>query len=128
MDPINRLNSIMAVLQRQITETGRHARPSHKPASAHPPTVQPAAPALQELKRKLQKRLRGINPDDSQKDRKSQRLFLESVIAWEFGEGLLQESRFDELIDNIQQALTSNPAVESQIRELMTDLTADGQE
>lgn len=128
MDPINRLNSIMAVLQRQISETGRHARPGYKPTSGQIPSIAPAAPALQELKRKLQKRLSAISPDDGQKDHKSQRLFLESVLAWEFGDGLLQESRFDELVDNIQQALSSNPAVASRIRELMTELAADGQE
>jgi hypothetical protein len=128
MDPINRLNSIMAALQRQIAETGRHTGPSHKAATGNNPAVHATAPGLQELRRKLQQRLRGVNPDDTQKDRKSQRLFLESVLAWEFGEGLLQDSRFDELIDNIQLALNSNPTVESQMRELLKNLTADTQE
>lgn len=128
MDPINRLNSIMATLQRQIAETGRHADPTYKPVTGRHPAVHATASGLQELRKKLQQRLSGINPDDTQKARKSQRLFLESVLAWEFGEGLLQDSRFDELIDNIQLALNSNPTVESQMRELLKNLTAEAQE
>lgn len=124
MDPISRLNSIMAILQRQIAETDRHVKSGHRSTPGRNTALHTTATGLQELRRKLQKRLSDINPDDTQKDRKSQRLFLESVLAWEFGEGLLQDSQLDELIDNIQQALNSDPTVERQMRELMTNLTA----
>ena len=104
MDSINRLNSIMAILQRQIAETDRQTRSSQQATPGRKPTANTATPGLVELRRKLHKRLSDISPNDPQKSRKSQRLFLESVLAWEFGEGLLQDSHFDALIDNIHPA------------------------
>jgi hypothetical protein len=126
MDSVGRLNGVIEVLRRQIAENsqrmdkaegrtlGSQVRPTGPGAQARP--------NLAELKLRIQTRLRHIDPADPDKAKKSQKVFLESVLAWEFGESLLLDRNFDEMLGEIQKSLASQPDVEKQLADLLAIL------
>jgi len=128
VDSVGRLNSIIEVLRRQIAESGRRMEAAGNNTLGNKPRTgseSMARPGLPELKLRLQARLRHLDPADPDKARKSQKLFLESVLAWEFGDSLLLDRRFDDLVEEILQALSSHPDMEKQLTELLVTLPKD---
>jgi hypothetical protein len=125
MDSVGRLNSIIEVLRRQIAENGRRMEATGKNtlgSKTQTGAGPMARPGLPELKLRLQARLRHLDPADPDKVRKSQKLFLESVLAWEFGDSLLLDRRFGDLVEEINQVLASHPDMEKQLTELLVTL------
>ena len=125
MDSIGRLNSIIEVLRRQVAENSRRMEATGKSTLSNRSQVGTGSmtrPGLPELKLRLRTRLRHLDPTDPDKARKSQKLFLESVLAWEFGDALLLDRRFGDLVDEIHQTLISRPEMEKQLTELLVAL------
>lgn len=128
MDSVGRLNSIIEVLRRQIAESGRRMESTGNNtlgSKSRTSAGSMARPGLPELKLRLQARLRHLDPADPDKARKSQKLFLESVLAWEFGDSLLLDRRFADLVEEIHQTLASYPDMEKQLTELLVNLPKD---
>lgn len=124
MDSINRLNRVMEILRRQIADSARHLESPHKAsASTTLARSKPAAQApVEELKRRITERLRTVESSDPRREQKVRRVFLESVLAWEFGDNLLQDSRIDDLLDNIQETISASTDVSRQLDELLAQL------
>lgn len=125
MDSVGRLNNIIEVLRRQIAENGRRMEATGKntlSSKAQTGSGPMARPGLPELKLRLQARLRHLDPADPDKARKSQKLFLESVLAWEFGDSLLLDRRFGDLVEEIHKTLASHPDIEKQLTDLLVTL------
>lgn len=123
MDALSRLNSIMETLRRQVAESGRrmqvtgHTRPPAGNVASSTPR-----PGLPELKQRLLERLRNIDPDDPHKPYRSRRLFLESVLTWEFGDRLPLDRRFDDLVDKLLKLIDTDPDLKRQMTELLASL------
>lgn len=54
-------------------------------------------------------RIRGIQPDDPQKNQKAIRIFLESVLLAELGPALSSDPEFARMVDHVQQQLDGVP-------------------
>ena len=124
MDSINRLNRMMEILRRQIADSAQHLESPHKASSSTKlARSKPAAQApVEELRRRVTERLRTVDPGDPKREQKARRVFLESVLAWEFGDSLLQDRRIDDLLDNIQETLSASADVSRQLDELLAQL------
>jgi hypothetical protein len=124
MEPtIDRLSTVMEVLRRQIAESAQ--RLDTKGGKAPAPTTSgnaPAKPPLQDVKRRIRERLVTISPQDPDRAKKAQRLFIESVLAWEFGDALLLDNRFSEMLDRVQEGLAALPDMNQQFEKLLETL------
>ena len=49
-------------------------------------------------------------------------MFLESVLSWQFGDELLLDRGFEEMIAGVQEALQSHPRLEQRLAQLLRDL------
>ena len=78
--------------------------------------------SLQQLQQKIAERVRAIDPDDAQRGQKSTLIFLESVLRWEYGEGLLNDPRFFNMLDEIQSGMESDPAIRNKLKKLIEGL------
>ena len=118
---ISRLNAVMETLRRQVSETERRSEPEKSRSATSSSRSATSTPArnLTQLKRRVRDRLKNIDPSDPQRESRSRRIFIESVLAWEFGEQLLSDRKLDEFVEQIQSAMSSQPDIDKQLSELL---------
>jgi hypothetical protein len=124
MDPVNRIDQVMQLISRQMSERAARLESGGKLATAAAPVRSARRPALTALRAKVRERLGSLDPDDPRRPDKAQRIFLESVLAWQFGNQLLLDRGFEDIIAGVQEALRANPKVEARLGELLRELSA----
>jgi len=123
---IGRLNRIMEILHTQVNEAGRQiTAPAKAPQSRSNPAFLPAGNGMQVLRRRVRERLKRLDPADPQIAGKSKRVFLETVLAWEFGDALMLDRGFEDLVSQVQQAISSEPGIDQQLSELLTNMPVE---
>jgi len=60
--------------------------------------------------------------NDPRQPEKARRIFLESVLAWQFGDELLIDRGFAEVVSGVQEALRAHPQVDSRLAEVLREL------
>jgi hypothetical protein len=123
MDPINRLDQVMQIIGQQMSERAARLEAGVKHAPSNP-AARARRPSLTALKTKVRERLESLEPDDPRRGEKARRIFLESVLAWQFGNELLLDRGFEDIVTGVQEALRANPAVDARLGRLLRDLTA----
>ena len=122
MDPVGRLDQVLRLIGRQMAERASRLESgtvaSYR-AAATPPSRRASLGALKE---KVRGRLRGLDPDDPGRQQKARRVFLESVLSWQFGDELLLDRGFEEMIAGVQEALQAHPRLEQRLAQLLSDL------
>lgn len=124
-DPISRLSQVMALLLRRpdsniSQRAGSSAKTADSTAAGH--TAAPARPAIEDLRRRIQERVRAIDPDDPRRRQRAARAFLESVLVWEFGDRLLLDAGFEDMLTDIQQSFSLDPDAARQLDELLEEM------
>lgn len=125
MDPINGLNNIMEILRRQIADNAKRLdRPGKTGRLGASRTGQnPGKTSPGELRALIHDRIKGLNPQEAQYQHKAKRLFLESVMAWEFGNDIIRDQEFSDMIADIQETLETTPEIRRQFDGLIEQLT-----
>ncbi len=123
MDPVNSLSEMLAILRRQVSERAAklRAHPAVGPSSS-PESTAATAEELQDIRRKLQERIRALDADDERRHGKAVRIFLEGVFRREFGDSMLTDPAFYALIDDVQLAMESDPKVNQTLHRLVKEL------
>jgi hypothetical protein len=120
-DALGPLGRSIEVLRRQIAEHARQLEAGSRigtSSSSGTPSraATPARPDIEELRRRIAERMKAIDPQNGNANRRRKRVFLESALAWEFGEDALKDPSFQELVDRLEDALASHPEVEKQLQ------------
>lgn len=123
MDPINGLNQIIEILRQRLQQGAERIgkRPAERKTSARAAS-KASKPAIEQLERRLVERLRSLDNDTAEPSRRAVRAFLESVLAWEFGEELLQDARFLEMARDIENQILSDPGLNQRLGALFKQL------
>ena len=117
-DPISRLNPALEVLRQRLAEHAQRLDSAGKGGAARtaaPPSGRQPGRA-ESLRQRVAERLKAIDAADPQRDRKSRRAFIETVLSLEFGEALHNDPKTLELIERIEQAIDGRPELERQFR------------
>lgn len=125
MDPVNSLSQLMRTLRQQISAQAQKSKRSGSKDShtqienARQSTA--TRTSLEEVQARIQERVRqlGTDKDDS---RLAAQIFVESILAWEFGEEALQDPRFQELSKDVQETMMSDPETWKKFRGLLQKL------
>lgn len=72
----------------------------------------------------IETRIREIGRDDPQRGRKAFRVFLEVVLLASFGERMVADPKFHQMIDDVQHAMESQPACASLVDQAIAQLLA----
>jgi hypothetical protein len=67
-------------------------------------------------------RVRQIGRDDPQRGRKAFRVFLEAVLLTHLGEELMNDPRFYQLLDDVQQALEADASSATLVKQAVEQL------
>ena len=118
MDPIGGLDAVVRLLrQRLATPTrARAAGEAQAPADRSSPRHD-----VFELRSRIAARLSGLSPEERASGRAT-RIFIESVLVWEFGDELFGDERLAELSSEVQRALEDAPGVGDRLTELVQSL------
>lgn len=122
MDPINNVSQLVETLRKQLVESQNRTAPSSKAPSKLGPTAASGRPDIGEVQQKIREKLRRIDSNDLKAEQKSIRIFLESVLLWEFGERLMDDPKFYALLDDVQHSMESDTAVRESLAVLVAQL------
>jgi len=101
IDGIGRL----AQLIQQRTAAGGRAGKAGKAARGAGPGKSAEPPAFTELVA----RVAALNPDDPGRERKAFRYFLEAALLSDLGSNLINDPKFHQLVDIVQQRMEAQP-------------------
>ncbi len=109
MDPINSVSQISRLLRQKLAENkidGGHG--SGRRAATGAGYYQRAAKlSAAEVRQQIRQRLQKLEP--SERDgHQAALIFVESILAWEFGDSMLEDPRFAELSREVQRSITES--------------------
>lgn len=100
MSRIDHLNDILSIVRRKVEETGRARAPS-SPKNTSPKARTSARVGANELERRVVERIKKIPADERDFAKKAGRIFVDAVMAWEFGEELLLDAEYDDMAHDV---------------------------
>jgi hypothetical protein len=128
MDPLSNLSQVIETLRRQLGTGTARATTRGTASSGSTGTARNAASAgrgsLADLRRAIRERIRGMDPRDERQRRAATRIFLESVLQWEFGDSLVNDPAFHELLAEVQKTMSDDPRVGKDVVSLLEHLAA----
>jgi hypothetical protein len=110
IDPNRRL---AAAVQQQL-----HALRERTRAQATPGTGLPSRAAPARLSAAALQRLAAIDAADPDRQRKAVRVYLESELAREFGDGLLNDPAFPRMVDAVQEQMQDDAQLATAVQAL----------
>jgi len=121
MDPIKPLDAVSQLLRQRMTEkAGRvDAKTTTGTQSAKASAGGHVRESVIVLRRRVKDALAELDYVQPDQRRKAMRVFVEHVLAWEFGDQVLNDPRFAALADEVQQMLGSD--VDALLRALDRD-------
>jgi hypothetical protein len=120
MQPIENVGQVMQVLRRQMAENLQRMR-----SNGGRPVTQGAMPrAAAPLRQTVARRIKAIDADDPRYREKVAELFVESVLLAEFGEQLVNEPEFRDLVRQVQSALLADTDLQASLARLAVQMRA----
>lgn len=112
---IGSVGELVAVIRSQLAVRPGGAAP--EPVRARPVKGSPAGSRYSDsrLAGLIEVRVRQIDRDEPQRGRKAFRVFLEAVLLAHFGEELVNDPRFFQMVDEVQGALEADAACKAMI-------------
>lgn len=117
MDPINNLNQIMQVLRQRLAQKPEQKNrvSGSKTAADNRVTASKAQKAsTEEVIQGIARRINALSPDDRHGPA-AVKIFVESVLIWEFGDELTQDAAFSELATEVQNSLLENQSAHEKL-------------
>ena len=121
MDPVNGVGQIVQILRRKLGER-RVDRSSTDSSSKSAGTNRTRKAPAEEIRRRIGTRIGELDEDDRTGPKAAQ-IFVESVIAWEFGDDVLQDPEFGELAREVAETITGNDQSSARLKSLLGDLS-----
>jgi hypothetical protein len=105
---LSSVNDLVAVIRSQLAASGRSAPAAGRPGSTRKRGVAAGKYAEENLAGLIETRVRAIGADDPLRGRKAFRIFLEAVLLSHFGEALVNNARFHQIVTDVQDAMEAD--------------------
>jgi len=123
MQPVDNVSQVMQILRRQMAENLERLRGSGRLAgSGVPPPATSVGGTARTLRQTAERRIKSIDPDDPRYLEKATHMFVESVLLAEFGEQLVNDLEFRDLILSVQSTMLADTELESDLRRLVESI------
>jgi len=125
MDKINGLNNILAILRKQIRGPARSKSNSQEldTNTDEKDDVATSSLELKELEKRLFDRVAALDSNDPAKQKNATYVFVQTVLTWEFGEKLLEDPGFHELVEKVSELFQSNTKLRDSLDEFLAGRT-----
>jgi hypothetical protein len=114
MDPVSNANRIAMLLRQRLQERGRAAavgKSGRKDVGAAGDALGRSA-------------VRGAAAVEALDDRKLRRVIVENILADQFGNGLVNEARFQQIVDQVAEAIEADDQGAQVLAQVVSDLRA----
>jgi hypothetical protein len=127
MDPVSKLTRLLEALRLQQTGSKRSnqttvttdaRRSTSQTEKTH---ISQEKSSLDQLNRRISERISRLPPEDRESD-KAVQLFVDAVLAWEFGDELLESSSFSRYSKQIRAAIKSDKNLNHDFQLLLKSL------
>ena len=122
MSRIDRLGDLVSVLRRGRIAASLAGGTSTRAASASG-GGEPER-TLDSLRATVSSRLRAIEGSEQERRRGRARIFVESVLVWEFGEDLLGDPEFDAIVGRVEKDLLADDQLADRLAHLLDELSS----
>jgi hypothetical protein len=123
MDPISGVNPVLDALRKQLAENIERLRKSGKLAAAGTARAAGAAAAgTESLQAALGRKLAALDRRSPEGRAAATRAFVESALVAEFGQGLLSDPAFGDMVADISASLREDPQICEQFDRMLTEL------
>ena len=110
MDPINPLDRLTAILRKRVAENvGLKGKTQNAQSNAAQQVSAQRNTSPEALRKRIEVSIEALEPKDPERNKKAARIFVENVLVWQFGDVLLNDSRFAALVEEVQRALEQEP-------------------
>lgn len=127
MSRIDNVQQIVATIRATMAERikpGEHQARAAKTPSGTQARASSQVQQQQRMSKLVGQRVKALDPDDPKRGRKAFRIFLESVLLSEFGEDLINDPGFYQMVDDVQTAMEQEPQIADAIGKAVTLLLA----
>jgi len=115
----------MEILRREMTQNlDRLKRAGKLPSQQAPRPSGSSNVASSSVRETVARKIHAIDPLAPDFDRAAASVFIESVLTGEFGDALLNDPAFREIMHDVQHAMLSNESVRAQLQTLLRELRA----
>jgi hypothetical protein len=123
MSGIDSVQQIVATIRAEMASRASPALP-HSERMRQKNRKATDSPVLQQQRmgKLINQRVKALDPDDPNRGRKAFRIFLESVLLTEFGETLINDPKFYQMVDEIQQVMEGNSRIADAISQAVAKL------
>ncbi len=118
MTSISNVQQIVAVIRQQLAKRADalDARVRRGEGGAAAKAGSKDLPTL------IAERIKAIDRDDPNRGRKTFRVFIESILLSEFGENLINDPQFYRVVDDVQQQMETDPAIQGSVSAAIQNL------
>jgi hypothetical protein len=104
---------LINVLRTQLATRARTKKASgdNKPEKSEHLEQPRAITSPQEIKKRIGRQIKKLNLQSETERRYARRIFLESILAWDFGDQVLNDRRFDFIIKDVEESLSMDSNV-----------------
>lgn len=115
---------LVAAIQSQLASRIETTRPKKRSDHSRKPVL-PRENDTAGIEALITRRVKAIAPDDPRRGRKAFQIFLESILIANFGEQLINDPAFYQLVDRIQTSMESDAElrqlIDAAISHLLTE-------
>ena len=124
MSQIDGLNSIIEVLRRRVADNAKKLGRSSK-TSAQTKTDGLAGSkrtGTKELQAVIRERILSLDPDDERFEKIATKVFLESILQWEFGDEVAQDEKFSDIVNEVHSTMLADRRISDDMMRLLKQL------
>jgi hypothetical protein len=112
---------MQALRQRMANRSEKRDSSTAKGPATKSRPQRPAKGDIDELKSQIAARLGAMSPDERSSSQAA-RIFVESALAWEFGDDILTDPDFAKLATDVEQAIANSPETRQKFTDLLKSL------
>lgn len=123
MDPLGSLDSIAELIRRRVSEAKSNnidKTYSDKLSQARQKHAIAKEKTAESVRLKIVKEVKAIDSHDSKKPQKTMGIFVENVLLWQFGEDLINDPNFINLVDDVSSALLKETSIIDELNKFVS--------
>jgi hypothetical protein len=122
--PPSSIGQLVSVIRAQLATRVDVNSLKQRPSAGQSPTKS-RTPGPENLETVIGQRVRAINRDDPKLGRKAFHIFLEAILFSHFGEQLINDPKFHQIIDDVQDTMEADtelrPLIDAAIEHLLSE-------